>query len=89
MQRLALDLAAALLANPKGAADFFMSLRPTLLQAISADHDLAMSGREKTQHRGHLAVVLTRDRALARILRALVDNEIAKRRQTIADRLVQ
>ena len=89
VQRLALDLATAFLADSQAAADFFVGLDLVLIQAVPADHDVAMSDREKSQHRGHLALVLMRDCALARILGALVDNEIGERRQAIADRLIQ
>src|ERR1700733_11280812 len=76
VQRLALDLAAALLAYSQQAAVFRVGLRPPLIQTIVANPDAAMPGWEKRQHRGQFARALPRDRGLARILRAVIGNEI-------------
>jgi glucose-6-phosphate-specific signal transduction histidine kinase len=89
MKRLALELPAPFLAEPEPPADLRVALLTRATEAVASFHHLSVTRRQQAQHLSYRASLLTRDRALRRIDRVLISDDLAKLHRVLADRLVQ
>src|SRR6476646_6327857 len=89
MQRLALELAAALLAHPEPRADLGVRLGFLAAQSVAAQENLAMAVRQRPENRPQLSVGLALVGVPRGIDGAAVGEQLAERGSLLPHRLVE
>src|SRR3954469_25151125 len=84
VERLALELTAALRAHAERLADLLVALRGAI-EAVAPDDHLSMARRKQPQHLPDLVPALALEHALRRVDCALVGHQVSQGRRVLSD----
>src|SRR4051812_21238205 len=88
-ERFVLDLAAAFLADPEVSGDLPVAPDAVAVEAVASGEHLTVLSRQHSQHRRDVVALLVLDRALQRVDRLWVGDELTKRGRVFADGLIE